>query len=161
MVSRSIETLWLAELVEPAVKSMPLAPTVTVLLPVPPTTLMPVKVVNAEVSIITVVPLAVTPVGDPVNVLLLLPKVLTVITSTDVLVFKLVMFSDVSKVIITSVPTTETVAGLILSSNLRSSGRGKPKTLRAFLFWGLLKSLRKELSMERFPLIKGSINALR
>ena len=116
VVTRSIETLWLTELVETAVKSMPAAPTVTVLLPVPPTTLMPVKVVNAEVSIITVVPLAVTPVGVPVNVLLLLPTVLTVIIAPDVLVFKLVMFSDVSKVIITSVLTTETVAGVILSS---------------------------------------------
>ena len=33
--------------------------------------------------------------------------------------------------------------GLILSSRLTSSSRGKPEALRAFLFWGLLKSLRK------------------
>ena len=44
--------------------------------------------------------------------------------------------------------------GVILSSNLRSSSRGKPETLRAFLFWELLKSLRKELNMGREFLYK-------
>ena len=117
VVSRLIETLWLAELVEPAVKLMPAPPIVTVLLPVPPTTLMPVKVVNAAVSILTVLVVGtVTPVGDPVNVLLTPPTVLTVIIAAVVLVFKLVILSDVSRVIITSVPTTEIVAGVILSS---------------------------------------------
>jgi len=41
------------------------------------------------------------------------------------------------------------LAGTILLSRLRSSSRGKPEDLRVFLFWELLKSLRKELSMER------------
>ena len=45
--------------------------------------------------------------------------------------------------------------GVILSSNLRSSSRGKPEALRAFLFWELLKSLRKAFkSIERFLIPK-------
>ena len=38
---------------------------------------------------------------------------------------------------------TVMVAGTILPSRLRSSGRGREEALRAFLFWELLKSLRK------------------
>ena len=50
---------------------------------------------------------------------------------------------------------TEKVEGTILCSRLRSSSRGKPEPLRAFLFWELLKSLRKAFkSMEREFLYK-------
>jgi hypothetical protein len=48
---------------------------------------------------------------------------------------------------------TVKVVGVILSSRLRSSSRGEPEALRAFLFWELLKSLRKEFkNMDKVPL---------
>jgi hypothetical protein len=49
---------------------------------------------------------------------------------------------------VSAVVVTVMVAGTILPSRLRSSSRGEPESLRAFLFWELLKSLRKELNME-------------
>lgn len=96
--------------VAPAVKSMPVAPTVTALVVFPPTTRNPVKVENATVSITTVLLVMVTPAGVATNVLLALPTVLTVTTATAVLAFKSEMFSPAPKVINTSVPETETVA---------------------------------------------------
>ena len=44
---------------------------------------------------------------------------------------------------ISKVVSTVIVAGLILSSNRRSSNLGEPEALRAFRFWELPKSLRK------------------
>jgi len=45
--------------------------------------------------------------------------------------------------------------GTILCSRLRSSGRGREEALRAFLFWELVKSLRKAFkSMEKFLIPK-------
>ena len=54
---------------------------------------------------------------------------------------------------ISKVVSTVIVAGLILSSNLRSSSRGEPEALRAFLFGERLKSLRKAFkSMDTLPI---------
>jgi len=48
-----------------------------------------------------------------------------------------------SVVVLSASESTMIVAGVILSSRLRSSSRGEPEVLRAFLFWELIKSLRK------------------
>ena len=45
---------------------------------------------------------------------------------------------------VSAVVLTVKVVGVILFSRLRSSSRGEPEVLRAFLFWELIKSLRKE-----------------
>ena len=56
---------------------------------------------------------------------------------------------------ISKVVSTVIVAGLILSSNRRSSNLAEPETLRAFLFWKLLNNLRKAFkSMESIPYTK-------
>jgi hypothetical protein len=56
---------------------------------------------------------------------------------------------------ISKVVSTVIVAGLILSSNLRSSSRGEPEALRAFLFGERLKNLRKAFKiMKRVPIQK-------
>ena len=44
---------------------------------------------------------------------------------------------------VSAVVLTVKVVGVILFSRLRSSSRGEPEVLRAFLFWELIKSLRK------------------
>jgi hypothetical protein len=67
---------------------------------------------------------------------------------------KLSVGSTVSAVVLTIIGELE-IEGVILSSNLRSSSLGEPDALRAFLFWELLKSLRKTFkSMEREFLYK-------
>ena len=48
-----------------------------------------------------------------------------------------------SVVVLSASESTMIVAGVILFSRLRSSSRGEPEVLRAFLFWELIKSLRK------------------
>ena len=51
--------------------------------------------------------------------------------------------------------SVEKVAGVILCSRLRSSSRGEPEALRAFLFGERLKNLRKAFkSMKRAPVQK-------
>jgi hypothetical protein len=55
-----------------------------------------------------------------------------------------------SAVVLSASESTIIVAGVILSSRLRSWSRGEPEAFRDFLFWELLKSLRKELSTEKF-----------